>query len=120
MQSAHLRRVVFREDDEEATKVLLLHFARMTTTTTCGTYCKRQGRAATQGWRRRLARQSSVTSTREGSWCRGVQWCGGVGGAAGTPLARTFIHEVVVGECDLTESARRAAMFKILRASKRT
>ena len=36
---------------------------------------------------------------------------------AGTlgPIARTFIDEVV-GECDVTESARRAARFKILRA----
>ncbi len=43
-------------------------------------------------------------------WSRGGGW---------GPLARTFI-DVVVGECDLTEhvteSARRAATFKILRA----
>ena len=32
------------------------------------------------------------------------------------PLARTVIDEVV-GECDVTESARRAATFKILRAN---
>ena len=36
------------------------------------------------------------------------------GGRLG-PLARTFIDEVV-GECDMSESARRAAAFKILRA----
>ena len=36
------------------------------------------------------------------------------GGRLG-PLARTFIDEVV-GECDMSESARRAATFKILRA----
>ncbi len=35
VQNAYLRRV-FREDDEEATKVML-HFTRMMT---CGAYCK--------------------------------------------------------------------------------
>ncbi len=36
---------------------------------------------------------------------------GGVRGAAGTPRI-----DEVVGECDITESAKRAATFKILRA----